>query len=106
MASSIVSFRGGGSDGSTASHFEPHHYRHTYATWLLRRGAGVESVKELLGHVFAHRIRAGCSSCTRRPTTSPLQKARSVIDLGVDRGAQQAVGAEDLTHLGQAGTGT
>ncbi|GAA0437525.1 integrase [Acrocarpospora corrugata] len=30
--------------------FEPHHYRHTYATWLLRRGAGMESVKELLGH--------------------------------------------------------
>ena len=25
-------------------------YRHTYATWLLRRGAGMESVKELLGH--------------------------------------------------------
>ncbi len=23
---------------------------HTHATWLLRRGAGVESVKELLGH--------------------------------------------------------
>jgi integrase len=23
---------------------------HTYATWLLRRGAGIESVKELLGH--------------------------------------------------------
>ena len=30
--------------------FEPHHYRHTYATWLLRRGAGMESVKQLLGH--------------------------------------------------------
>jgi integrase/recombinase XerD len=30
--------------------FEPHQYRHTYATWLLRRGAGMESVKELLGH--------------------------------------------------------
>jgi integrase/recombinase XerD len=24
--------------------------RHTYATWLLRKGAGMESVKELLGH--------------------------------------------------------
>jgi hypothetical protein len=24
--------------------------RHTYATWLLRNGAGMESVKELLGH--------------------------------------------------------
>ncbi|MFG2632224.1 tyrosine-type recombinase/integrase [Streptomyces sp. NPDC048473] len=23
---------------------------HTYATWLLRKGAGIESVKELLGH--------------------------------------------------------
>jgi len=30
--------------------FGPHHYRHTYATWLLRRGAGMESVKQLLGH--------------------------------------------------------
>jgi integrase len=30
--------------------FGPHHFRHTYATWLLRRGAGMESVKELLGH--------------------------------------------------------
>ncbi len=30
--------------------FEPHFYRHTYATWLLRKGAGMESVKELLGH--------------------------------------------------------
>jgi integrase len=30
--------------------FGPHHFRHTYATSLLRRGAGMESVKELLGH--------------------------------------------------------
>ncbi|MFG1952499.1 tyrosine-type recombinase/integrase [Micromonospora sp. NPDC048830] len=30
--------------------FGPHQYRHTYATWLLRRGAGMENVKELLGH--------------------------------------------------------
>jgi site-specific recombinase XerD len=30
--------------------FEPHHFRHTYATWLLRRGAGMETVKECLGH--------------------------------------------------------
>jgi integrase/recombinase XerD len=30
--------------------FGPHHFRHTYATWLLRRGAGMESVKQLLGH--------------------------------------------------------
>jgi integrase len=30
--------------------FGPHHFRHTYATWLLRRGAGMERVKELLGH--------------------------------------------------------
>jgi site-specific recombinase XerD len=28
----------------------PHSCRHTYATWLLRKGAGMESVKELLGH--------------------------------------------------------
>jgi integrase/recombinase XerD len=34
----------------TGIDFEPHFYRHTYATWLLRRGAGMESVKELLGH--------------------------------------------------------
>lgn len=34
----------------TGISFEPHQYRHTYATWLLRRGAGMESVKELLGH--------------------------------------------------------
>jgi integrase/recombinase XerD len=30
--------------------FGPHSFRHTYATWLLRRGAGMENVKELLGH--------------------------------------------------------
>lgn len=30
--------------------FGPHWFRHTYATWLLRRGAGMESVKALLGH--------------------------------------------------------
>ena len=30
--------------------FGAHLFRHTYATWLLRRGAGMESVKELLGH--------------------------------------------------------
>jgi integrase/recombinase XerD len=30
--------------------FGPHQYRHTYATWLLRRGAGMETVKECLGH--------------------------------------------------------
>ena len=34
----------------TGIDFEPHQYRHTYATWLLRRGAGMESVKQLLGH--------------------------------------------------------
>lgn len=34
----------------TGVDFGPHWFRHTYATWLLRRGAGVESVKELLGH--------------------------------------------------------
>jgi integrase/recombinase XerD len=34
----------------TGIDFEPHQYRHTYATWLLRRGAGMESVKALLGH--------------------------------------------------------
>ena len=30
--------------------FAPHMFSHTYATWLLRRNAGMESVKELLGH--------------------------------------------------------
>ena len=30
--------------------FGPHQYRHTYATWLLRRGAGMETVKECPGH--------------------------------------------------------
>ncbi len=34
----------------TGIDFEPHQYRHTYATWLLRKGAGMEIVKELLGH--------------------------------------------------------
>ncbi|MGH3905113.1 MAG: tyrosine-type recombinase/integrase [Pseudonocardiaceae bacterium] len=34
----------------TGVDFGPHHFRHTYATWLLRNGAGMESVKELLGH--------------------------------------------------------
>ena len=36
--------------GCTGIDFGPHQYRHTYATWLLRRGAGMESVRELLGH--------------------------------------------------------
>ena len=35
---------------TTGIAFGPHEYRHTYATWLLRRGAGMENVKELLGH--------------------------------------------------------
>jgi len=30
--------------------FSAHLFRHTCATWLLRNGAGMESVKELLGH--------------------------------------------------------
>ncbi len=34
----------------TGIDFGPHRFRHTYATWLLRKGAGMESVKELLGH--------------------------------------------------------
>jgi integrase len=34
----------------TGIDFGPHRYRHTYATWLLRRGAGMETVKECLGH--------------------------------------------------------
>ncbi len=34
----------------TGVEFSPHSFRHTYATWLLRKGAGMESVKELLGH--------------------------------------------------------
>ncbi len=35
---------------ATGISFSPHLFRHTYATWLLRNGAGMESVKELLGH--------------------------------------------------------
>lgn len=34
----------------TGVEFGPHWFRHTYATWLLRRGAGMDSVKQLLGH--------------------------------------------------------
>jgi integrase/recombinase XerD len=34
----------------TGVDFEPHQFRHTYATWRLRRGAGMDNVKELLGH--------------------------------------------------------
>jgi integrase len=34
----------------TGIDFGPHQYRHTYATWLLRKSAGMETVKELLGH--------------------------------------------------------
>jgi integrase/recombinase XerD len=34
----------------TQIRFEPHQFRHTYATWLLRSGAGMETVKALLGH--------------------------------------------------------
>jgi integrase/recombinase XerD len=36
---------------ATGIEFSPHSFRHTYATWLLRKGAGMETVKELLGHV-------------------------------------------------------
>ncbi|MDQ3716252.1 MAG: tyrosine-type recombinase/integrase [Actinomycetota bacterium] len=35
---------------STGITFGPHLFRHTYATWLLRKGAGMESVKKFLGH--------------------------------------------------------
>jgi site-specific recombinase XerD len=35
---------------STGVVFGLHLFRHTYATWLLRRGAGMESVKDLLRH--------------------------------------------------------
>jgi site-specific recombinase XerD len=35
---------------ATGIAFSPHWCRHTYATWLLRRGAGMETVKELMGH--------------------------------------------------------
>jgi integrase/recombinase XerD len=34
----------------TGIDFGPHQWRHTYATGLLRRGAGMETVKECLGH--------------------------------------------------------
>jgi integrase len=34
----------------TGVDFDLHQFRHTYATWLLRAGAGMENVKELLGH--------------------------------------------------------
>ena len=35
---------------ATGIAFWPHWCGHTYATWLLRRGAGMETVKELTGH--------------------------------------------------------
>jgi integrase/recombinase XerD len=35
---------------ATGITFSPHTYRHTYATWLLRKGAGMEVVQQLLGH--------------------------------------------------------
>jgi integrase len=34
----------------TGIDFGPHQYRHSYATWLLRRGSWMETVKECLGH--------------------------------------------------------
>jgi integrase/recombinase XerD len=54
----------------TGIDFEPHQYRHTYATWLLRKGAGMESVKELLGH---------CSIAT---TVDAYGKARELHQAG------------------------
>jgi integrase/recombinase XerD len=35
---------------ATGIAFSPHWFRHTCATWLLRRGAGMETVKEVMGH--------------------------------------------------------
>jgi integrase/recombinase XerD len=34
----------------TQIRFGPHQFRHAYATWLLRNGAGMETAKTLLGH--------------------------------------------------------
>ena len=39
-----------GCERGPESSSDPTLFRHTYATWLLRRGAGMESVKGLLGH--------------------------------------------------------
>ncbi len=54
----------------TGIEFGPRLFRHTYATWLLRRGAGMESVKELLG------IRARLDRHNDRHLRSPHRRGR------------------------------
>jgi integrase len=71
----------------TGIDFGPHQYRHTYATWLLRRGAGKESVKELLGHAsisttldtYGHHLTLG--NCIRRVRfrRSPAERATVML---------------------------
>ena len=48
---------------------------HTYATWLLRRGAGMESVKELLGHASITTTIDTCSHLTVEDARQTLEAA-------------------------------
>jgi integrase len=59
----------------TGIDFEPHQYRHTYATWLLRKGAGMESVKELLGHASITTTIDTCGHLTVEDARATLQAA-------------------------------
>jgi site-specific recombinase XerD len=55
--------------------FRPHLFRHSYATWLLRRGAGMDSVKELLGHASITTTIDACSHLTVEDARQALEEA-------------------------------
>jgi integrase/recombinase XerD len=69
---------------ATGIGFSPHWCRHTYATWLLRRGAGMETVKELMGHAsVATTIDTYGNSQELHQTGEKPQVARSARCLAV-----------------------
>jgi site-specific recombinase XerD len=60
---------------ATGIAFSPHWCRHTYATWLLRRGAGMETVKELMGHASVATTIDAYGHLTVEDARAALEKA-------------------------------